>query len=137
MFSLLVLSAAFFQGCAAAGVGADVLGSTFDVAKEAVFAGKSEAFVNVPWEHATEATHTVADKLAIKFVKEVPHEDRRKLIYTDDREQEITITIVRRSANMTELRVDVGLFGPDEEARLTLRELLKALEVLPEDRPKD
>jgi hypothetical protein len=136
MFISLLLAAAFFQGCAAASVGADVVGSTFDVAKEAVFAGKAETFVDVPWERATEATKTVADKLAITFVKETPYADRRKLLYTDDRKQDITITIVRRSANMTELRVDVGLFGPDDEARLTLRELLKELEVAPEDRPK-
>jgi hypothetical protein len=132
---LLTFSASLLTGCAAATVGADVVGSTFDVAKEAVVAGKAETFINIPFEAALESTRRTAEKLDIKFIKEdKKHPDRIKLLFADDRKQEITITIIRRTAAMTEVRVDVGLFGPDDEARLTLREVLKDTGLAAEDR---
>jgi hypothetical protein len=124
-------------GCvAAAGVVGDVATSTVSAAKEVFTAGKAEMFVAVPWEKAVEEVRHMAAKLALKTVREVGHPEQRKLVFQDDRGQEITVTVVRRSAQTTELRVDVGLFGPESEGGLVLRELVRQLPVAEEEKKK-
>jgi len=130
-----VVMACGVGGCAAAaGVAGDVASSSIDTAKEAFNAGKAEMFVAVPWEQSVEGVRHAAERLTLTTVREQGHPEQRKLVFKDDRGQEITVTVVRRSETMSELRVDVGLFGPESEGRLMLRELVRELPVADEEK---
>ena len=126
--TLLLAGAVLLPGCAAAvGVVGDVGSGAVDTTQKVFNLGKVDAFVRAPWQDVITAAHQAAAHLALKSVREEPHPEQRKLVYTDDRKQEITITVIRRTADATEIRVDVGLFGPGGLAQLTLQEILRGL----------
>ncbi len=124
---LAVGGAAMVMGCAAAGVAGDIVGSSIDTTQQMFRAGKADTFVNANWQDVVRAMRQAADKLTLHAVKEYAHPEQLKVILGDDRQQEVTITIVRRTPTMTELHVDVGFFGPEGLGRLVLREIAKEL----------
>jgi hypothetical protein len=122
-----VVSAASLGGCEAAGF----VGDAFEIGWVVVEMGKAEDVVDVSWEQATEAAHTVAGRLGLTFVgpKEYPDKRKRELLFEDDRGQKIVVTIVRRTAVMTELRVDVSVVGTEGIAKLVLKRMKEELRV--------
>jgi hypothetical protein len=67
----------------------------------------------------------------LKPVKEEenPEKRKREMLFVDDRGQEVTVTVIRRTAVMTELRVDVSVMGTDGIAELMLKRTLEELGV--------
>ena len=124
----LLAGAILLPGCAVVGSVAGDVGTGGVEATEKLFTlGKVEAFVRAPWQDGVTASRQAADHLAFKAVREETHPEQRKLVYTDDRGQNVTITVIRRSAEATEIRVDVGLFGPGGLGQLTIQEILRGL----------
>ena len=127
LLSLALTTTATFLGCAAAGVAGDIIGSSIDTTQELFRAGKADTYVNANWQDVVVAMRSATDHLSLKVQEERPHPEQLKVIYHDDREQRVTITIVRRTHTMTELHVDVGFFGPEGLGRLVLREMAHEL----------
>jgi predicted small secreted protein len=126
--ALLLSGALLLAGCvAAAGVASDVSSTAVDATEKLATTGKAEAFVRASWERTVESVHRAADNLALKTVREKSHPEQRKLVYTDDRGQEITITVIRRTAATSEIRLDVGLFGATGLGQLMLKEIVRDL----------
>ncbi len=127
LLSLALTGTATFFGCAAAGVAGDVVGSSIDTTQQAFRAGKSDTYINANWQDVVGAMRRTCEKLSLIPIKEESHPEQLKVKYHDDRAQEVTITIVRRTQTMTELHVDVGFFGPEGLGRLVLREMAHEL----------
>ncbi|HVX86909.1 MAG TPA: DUF3568 family protein [Phycisphaerae bacterium] len=129
--ALLVLSAAAaiitLPGCEMASAAGDVVGSSFDAIQTAFRAGKLDRFGNVSIQDSIAATRAAGDDLQLKFVRTVIHPDQQKIIFQDMREQDVVVTLVRRTGHMTEIRVDVGLFGPEGFSRLMLDRIIAHL----------
>jgi hypothetical protein len=115
------------MGCAAAGVAGDIVGSSIDTTQELFRAGKADTYANTNWQDTIGAMRRGTDKLGLHPEVEHAHPEQLKVIYQDDRKQEVTITIVRRTETMTEVHVDVGFFGPEGLGRLVLREIAKEM----------
>jgi len=127
LLSLAATTAAFIGGCTAAGVASDVVGSSIETTQQLFHAGKADTFINANWYVVIAAARRAGDKLKLHIQDESPHPDQLKLRLCDDRKQKVTITIVRRTETTTELRVDVGLFGPEGLGRLVLRAIAQQL----------
>ncbi|MGN6368358.1 MAG: DUF3568 family protein [Phycisphaerae bacterium] len=122
-----LMGAATFAGCAAAGFAGDFIGGTYDATQQLFQAGKADTYVNANWQDVVAAMRAASDKLMLHAVKEHAHPEQLKVVLQDDRKQDVTITIVRRTNTMTELHVDVGLLGPEGLGRLVLREIAHEL----------
>ena len=117
-------------GCAGfATVASDVAGTAVDKTYQLARTGKAESFQPVPIDEAIAAARTAASDLSLSTLREQPHPDQLKLVYKDQRKQEIVITLVRRSPTVTEIHVDVGLFGVEGMSQLTLRQILHHLAI--------
>lgn len=117
---LTALSGMALTGCEVMSAGGEVVGSAYDALDNAVKAGKEERFSKISEADAVTATRAAANELGLSFVRTVIHPDQQKLIFADDRKQEIVCTLVRRTGKMSEIRVDVGLFGPAGLSRLMI-----------------
>jgi len=105
-------------------VAGDVAGAAAEKTVDIWQAGKDETYQPFPLEAVVTATQSAAAELSLKEIKEEKHPDQLKLIYTDDRKQKFVVTIVRRSATLTELHVDVGLFGVGGLSPTLLRQIV-------------
>ncbi len=115
------------SGCEAASAGGEAVSSAFDALDAAMRAGKSDRFTNVPVDRAITATKTASSDLGLKFVRVEVHPDQQKIIFKDDRGQEVVCTLVRRTDRMTEVKVDVSLLGPNNMSRLVLDRIMSYL----------
>lgn len=124
---VLIFSGAL-GGCAAAvpTVG-DAAGAALDTSGKLLDRGKAETQEWATIADVIMATQKAADQLALQKVKEYPHPDQLKLTYTDLRKQEIVVTIVRRTPQMTEIHADVGLLGEEGLPQIMVRQILKNL----------
>ena len=109
-------------GCAV--VGPDTAGNVAEQTGTALHMGKCETFERVGKDQVIARVRKVAQDMALMLVDEETHPDQLKMTYEDVREQKIVITVVQRSVLMTEIRVDVGVFGPEAMGNLMLREIL-------------
>jgi hypothetical protein len=107
--------------------GAGAIGDIYYAAKDVSEMGKAENFVLAPWDQALDSARATAVRFNLTPVKEETHPEQRKLIYKDDRNQEIFITVIRRTESVTEVKVDVSLLGPENFAKLFLQEMVKPL----------
>ncbi len=124
---LIGLCVAGLGGCAVAPMAGDAAGTVIEQTGEALRLGKFETFEKVGKDELVAKVRKAAQELEFKPVREEKHPDQLKLIYKDDRDQEIVVNVVYRSGHMTELRLDVGLFGPEAMGNLMLREILEGL----------
>ena len=124
---MIILAAACTGGCAAAGVAGDIVGSSIDTTQELFRAGKADTYVNANWQEVVSAMRKAGDDLSLHASYEHAHPEQLKVVLRDDRKQDVTITIVRRTEKTTELHVDVGFFGPEGLGRLVLREIAHEL----------
>ena len=69
-------------------------------------------------------TQALEKELGLTFVRVSIHPDQQKIVFKDDRDQEIVCTLIRRTSVMTEVKVDVSLFGPNDFSRLMLDHIL-------------
>lgn len=115
-------------GCAAvAPVATDAAGTAIDKTGDLIGRGKVESCQVASIDEATATVRKAADELDLKYEREKKHPDQLKLCYIDLRKQEIVVTVVRRTPHMTEIHVDVGLFGPESMAQLMMRQILSDL----------
>lgn len=91
----------------------------------------------VNFENAVQATIRAAEVLALENKKTDIRESQAEFRYADEKDQNIDIIIVRRSATMASIEVDAGFFGPGGLTRLVLLQIIKELDQAktpPEDR---
>ncbi|HVS71774.1 MAG TPA: DUF3568 family protein [Phycisphaerae bacterium] len=122
--SFACVAVASLPGCEVASAAGDVVGSSFDAIQTAFRAGKLERFGNVSIADSIAATRAAGEDLQLHFVRTSIHPDQQKIVFQDMREQDIVVTLVRRTGHMTEIRVDVGLFGPEGFSRLMLDRII-------------
>jgi Protein of unknown function (DUF3568) len=135
---LLATGSLSVAGCAGfATVAGDVAGTAVDKTYQLARVGKAESFQPVTMKQAITAARAAADELALALMREQPHPDQLKLVYQDQRKQQIVITLIRRTVRATEIHVDVGLFGAEGMAQLTLRQLLDHLVAATTTKPTD
>lgn len=118
-------------GCDAASASGDAIGSAVDAIGAAFRAGKTDRFSNVSVEDSIAATKAMGDELNLTFVRVVIHPDQQKIEFKDDRGQHVVCTLIRRAGRITEIRVDVGLFGPEGFGKLVLDRILMRLGLSP------
>ena len=119
---------AMLWGCAvAATAGGDVAETMAEKTVAMVDIGKVESYQPVQIDEAIVTVRKVAAELNLKLIKEEKHPDQLKLSYKDGRDLKIVVTVVRRTEKVTELHVDVGLFGVEGMARLVMRQILHQL----------
>lgn len=125
----ILLGCLGLAGCEVAGVVGDAAGSVVGAAQSLANAGKQNSFANVSWDHIIAAARRAANDLALTYIKEEIHPEQRKLVFQDDRKQEVVITAIRRTSTVTQVRVDVGLFGENGLARLTMKKIVENIPV--------
>ena len=82
----------------------------------------------VRFEDAVKASIRAAETLSLENLREDIKEDRAELRYVDERNQDVDITIERRSATITTIQVNAGSFGPRGLTRLVLLQIIEELD---------
>lgn len=85
--------------------------------------GKIFAVRMADFEDCVEAVRHAAEALALTFEEEDISEQRAFLNYEDDRGHDLIVVIRRRTAVLTDIRVDVGFTGSEPLARLFLAQV--------------
>ena len=126
---LLSIAAAGLYGCAAsvAPVAGDVAGSAIEKTGDVWRTGKTDAYEPVPLDDAVASVKKAAQDLELTPDRQEKHPDQLKLIYHDQRKQEITVTVVRRTGRLCEIHVDVGMLGVQGAGRAMMRQILADL----------
>jgi len=85
--------------------------------------GKAQTIRLATFEACKDATADVAAELGLKLNSRRGDDDFERRSYVDDQNQVITIEIKRRTAEMSQLKSDVGLFGPNVLAVFVLERI--------------
>ena len=89
--------------------------------------GRVTSFEIAQYEDVIEASRLAAENLALDLKEEKIEDNRASFRYLDDKDQKIDLLIERRTDTLTYIRVDVGIFGPQGLALLTLNQILNEL----------
>ena len=89
--------------------------------------GRVTRFEIAQYEDVIEASCLAAENLSLDLKEEKIEENRASFRYLDDKDQKIDLLIERRTDTLTYIRVDVGIFGPQGLALLTLNQILNEL----------
>ncbi|HEY4329022.1 MAG TPA: DUF3568 family protein [Phycisphaerae bacterium] len=112
---------------AVAPVASSVAGPAVEKSDTLAHSGKYQSYQAVSIADTVSAIRKAASDLALQPVKEEKHPDQLKLIYKDDRKQEIVVTAVRRTQKETEIHVEVGILGVSGAGQLMMRQILADL----------
>ena len=130
LLTLLCILLASTYGCGTA----CIVGSAATVGSGAAEAGVTRfemgrvtRFEIAQYEDVIEASRRAAENLALDLRKEKIEENRASFGYLDDKNQKIDLLIERRTDTITYIKVDVGIFGPQGLALLTLNQILSEL----------
>lgn len=104
-----VETAALSAGLAAAESGVTVLGR-----------GKAQVYKSVTVEDGVEGVRRVAASLSLEPRGEFEKFDRTRLIYRDEQNDTIVVTVERKTATLALIHADVGLLGDVGLARYVL-----------------
>jgi hypothetical protein len=110
-------------GCALVGAAGDAASGAIDATGTILHAGKFSNFSAIDRPRATTIARAVVTSLGMHLVKTYTHPDQQTFVYQDNRQQQVWITLISRTPVMTEIRVDVGLFGTDDLGRLVIRKI--------------
>ena len=89
--------------------------------------GRETRFEIAQYEDVIEASRLAAKNLSLDLKEEKIEENRASFNYLDDKDQKIDLLIERRTDTLIYIRVDVGIFGPQGLALLTLNQILLEL----------
>lgn len=89
--------------------------------------GRVTRFEIAQYEDVIEASRLAAKNLSLDLKEEKIEENRALFKYLDDKDQKIDLLIERRTDTLIYIRVDVGIFGPQGLALLTLNQILLEL----------
>jgi hypothetical protein len=82
----------------------------------------------VHYEDAVKSAMRAAEALSLENKKKEIKESRAELRYADDKDQAVDIIIERRSATITTIQVNAGMFGPGGLTRLVLLQIIEELD---------
>lgn len=102
-------TAALSAGLAAAESGVTILGR-----------GKAQVYEVVKMQDAAEAVRRVAASLSLEPRGEFANEQHTRLVYRDEQGDLLVVIVERRTATLSLLRADAGLFGDVGYARIVL-----------------
>ena len=89
--------------------------------------GRVTRFEIAQYEDVIVASRLAAENLSLDLKEEKIEENRASFRYLDDKDQKIDLLIERRTDTLIYIRVDVGIFGPQGLALLTLNQILLEL----------
>ena len=89
--------------------------------------GRVTRFEIAQYEDVIVASRLAAKNLSLDLKEEKIEENRASFRYLDDKDQKIDLLIERRTDTLIYIRVDVGIFGPQGLALLTLNQILNEL----------
>ncbi len=109
--------AAVGMGLSAVEAGSTVLGR-----------GKVAVFEHATMAEAEGAVRRAADFVALRFLREREEPFARVLVYVDDRDAHVVVSIIRRTSALTLIRADVGLLGQTGLAAVLMKQVQIELE---------
>jgi hypothetical protein len=129
MLTVLCIQLASTYGCTACLVGsaATVGAGAAEAGVTRFEMGRVTRFEIAQYEDVIEASRLAAENLSLDLKEEKIEENRALFNYLDDKNQKIDLLIERRTDTITYIRVDVGIFGPQGLALLTLNQILNEL----------
>ena len=86
--------------------------------------GKIVSFELARYEHVVEATRRAGDALSLQLQKQASNGDQTTLEYVDGQDKQIKVFVERRTATLTYIWIDVGLFGPKGLALVMLNQII-------------
>lgn len=89
---------------------------------------KVASYQVVRYEDAVKCAIRAAEALSLHHTSKEIKEDRAELRYADEKDQSVDIVIERRSASLTTIEVNAGIFGPNGFTRLVLLQIIEELE---------
>lgn len=127
--SLLWAVLALCSGCQAPmALGAfESLGSASPTAFHHMGRGKIESFWAARFEEVVKGTEAAGQALSLTLIEKKVEKDQAAYRYKDDRGDQLSLAIERRTAAVTSILIDVGLTGSPAFAKLVARQILSEL----------
>lgn len=90
--------------------------------------GKVAVFEHATVPEAEAAARRAADFIALRLLRERDEPQARVLVYVDDRDAHVVVSIIRRTSVLSLIRADVGLIGPTGLAAVYIKQVQIELE---------
>ena len=89
--------------------------------------GRIKSFELARYEDVVGATRRAAEVLLLKLRKEATNADQSTFYYVDDKNEEVKVTIEPRTATLTHIQIDVGLFGSKGLALVMINQIVNEI----------
>ena len=76
------------------------------------------------YEDVVEATRRAGEAISLELQKEATDTDRTTLSYIDGKNEKVKVLIERRTATLTYVQIDVGLFGSKGLALVVINQII-------------
>ena len=103
------------------------IGSASPTAFQNLGRGKIESFWIARFEDVVKGTETAGQTLALNLTEKKVEKDQACYRYSDEKGDQIALTIERRTATVTSILIDVGYFGPIAFGRLLAHQVIVEL----------
>ena len=89
--------------------------------------GRIKSFELARYEDVVGATRRAAEVLLLKLRKEATNADQSTFYYVDDKNEQVKVTIEPRTATLTHIQIDVGLFGSKGLALVMINQIVNEI----------
>ena len=89
--------------------------------------GRIQSFELARYEDVVEATRRAGELLLLKLRKEATNADQSTFYYVDDKNEQVKVTIEPRTATLTHIQIDVGLFGSKGLALVMINQIVNEI----------
>jgi hypothetical protein len=89
--------------------------------------GRIKSFELARYEDVVEATRRAGEVLLLKLRKEATNADQSTFYYVDDKNEQVKVTIEPRTATLTHIQIDVGLFGSKGLALVMINQIVNEI----------
>ena len=89
--------------------------------------GRIKSFELARYEDVVGATRRAAEVLLLKLRKEATNADQSTFYYVDDKNEQVKVTIEPRTAVLTHIQIDVGLFGSKGLALVMINQIVNEI----------
>ena len=86
--------------------------------------GRVKSLELARYEDVVEATRRAGEAISLELQKEATDTDRTTLSYIDGKKEKVKVLIERRTATLTYVQIDVGLFGSKGLALVVINQII-------------
>jgi hypothetical protein len=86
--------------------------------------GRVKSLELARYEDVVEATRRAGEAISLELQKEATDTDRTTLSYIDGKNEKVKVLIERRTATLTYVQIDVGLFGSKGLALVVINQII-------------